>query len=402
MTPRRLGAIGGSRQGRRERIELESGRSRRRRLAVLGAGVAAALGLTAPASAAPGLMVGLVNDSDIFAQPDKDGAFRALSDAGAEVVRVTLAWNRVASTRPVRAADPQDPAYDWSEYDAIVSAADRHGIRLLFTVTATPRWANESGDPRRVPTRMADLRGFAYAAARRYSGTYFPRPSALPLPKVDMWTAWNEPNLRMFFRPQWKKAGGRWIAVSPRIYARVCNAVWQGVHRAGDEAGTAETVACGVTAPRGADRPWGKSKSVSPLRFLRGMAAAGAVFDVYAHHPYSAGAGPAWLPYDDRWIALGNIHRLVATLTELYGRDVPIWLTEYGFKTNPPDVKGVSWLDQAAFLRQAHSFVRRHPRIDMLVWYQFRDTWPDGWTSGLVTREGTHKPAYFAFRDLPR
>ena len=89
----------------------------------------------------------------------------------------------------------------------------------------------------------------------------------------------------------------------------------------------------------------GKSKSVSPLRFLRGMAAAGAVFDVYAHHPYSGRAGPRWLPYDDRWIALGNIHRLVATLTELYGRDVPIWLTEYGFKTNPPDLKGVSWLE---------------------------------------------------------
>ena len=378
-------------------------RSRRYVLAVIAASLSAAVMFPGSAAASRDLMVGLVNDSGIFAQPEKDEAFRSLADARAEVARVTLAWNRVALRRPAYPLDPEDRAYDWREYDAIVGAADRHGIRLLFTIAGTPPWANESGDARRAPTRMTDLRAFAYAAAKRYSGRYFAAAGSIPLPRVDMWTAWNEPNLRMFFRPQWKKVGRRWIAVSPAIYARMCNAVWEGVHRAGDEAWIEETVACGVTAPRGADRPWGPSKSVSPLRFLRGMAAAGAYFDVYAHNPYSARVGPRWVPHDDRWIALGNIGRLVTTLTQLYGRDMRLWLTEYGFRTNPPDVTGVSWHDQAAFLREAHGMVRAHPRIDMLIWYQFKDDdRHGGWMSGLVTADGTKKAAFWAFRDAPR
>ena len=348
-------------------------------------------------------MVGLVNDTGIFAQREKDTAFQALADARADVVRVTLSWHLVAQRRPFTASDPADSAYDWREYDATVAAADSHGVRVLFTIYGTPTWANERGDPRRAPTRMADLREFAYAAAKRYSGTYFAFPSSRPLPKVDLWTVWNEPNLRFFFQPQWKKVGRRWIAVSPRIYARMCNAAWNGVHRAGDEAWIEEKVACGVTAPRGADRPWARSKSVSPLRFLRGMAAAGAYFDVYAHHPYSARLGPRWLPHDDRWIALGNINRLVTTLTELYGRDMQIWLTEYGFRTNPPDTTGVTWAAQAAFFREAHAIARANRRIDMLVWYQLTDAdEAPGWMSGLVTSTGTKKPVYWAFRDAPR
>src|SRR5207244_13569488 len=66
------------------------------------------------------------------------------------------------------------------------------------------------------------------------------------LPAVRYWTAWNEPT-----NPNWLKqvSGGRFV--SPRSYARICTAIWQGVHFT-NFAG--EKVACGVTGPRGKDR----------------------------------------------------------------------------------------------------------------------------------------------------
>ncbi len=72
-----------------------------------------------------------------------------------------------------------------------------------------------------------------------------------------------------------------------RSTRRICNAVRRGVHAAGKRPAFSETVACGATNPRGKMRGNGNRDSVSPLLFLEKMKAAGAQFDVYAHHPYS-------------------------------------------------------------------------------------------------------------------
>ena len=67
-------------------------------------------------------------------------------------------------------------------------------------------------------------------------------------------------------------------------YARICNAVVDGVHTSMLRG---QKVACGVTAARGNNNPSGTKPSVSPLAFLRAMKKAGARdFDAYAHHPY--------------------------------------------------------------------------------------------------------------------
>ena len=44
------------------------------------------------------------------------------------------------------------------------------------------------------------------------------------------WTAWNEPNLTIGLVPQWKRVGGHWVIQSAIDYARICNAVVDGVH----------------------------------------------------------------------------------------------------------------------------------------------------------------------------
>ena len=225
------------------------------------------------------------------------------------VLRVNLYWGGplgVAKHRPFSSSDPRDAAYDWSVYDRTVFYAAASGIKLLFSITGTPRWANGDQSSNRPPRNYALLRGFAYAAAARYSGTYVGNDGRV-LPAVRLWAAWNEPNNPNFLRPQFVKEKGKWVIQSARDYAKICNAVYEGVHATLYKG---EQVACGVTAPRGNNNPASARPSVSPVAFLTAAKKAGMKrFDAYAHNPYygvpdrdadHASAGNAFRPGADR------------------------------------------------------------------------------------------------------
>jgi hypothetical protein len=126
-------------------------------------------------------------------------------------------------------------------------------------------------------------------------------------------------------------------------------------------------------------------------------------FDAYAHHPYAGDPKyrPSAKPRNPRAITMGNIGKLVREVTELYG-DKPIWITEYGYETSPPDlVFGVSWDRQARYMREAYGIARRNPRIEMMLWFLVRDEGREtGWQSGLVSAAGRRKPAFFEFQRL--
>jgi hypothetical protein len=79
---------------------------------------------------------------------------------------------------------------------------------------------------------------------------------------------------------------------------------------------------------------------------------------------------------------------------------VPVWVTEYGYQTNPPDrLFGVTWGQQARYLTQAVAIARRDPRIDVLLWFLLEDERdPARWQSGLITASGVHKPSFAAFQ----
>jgi hypothetical protein len=372
----------------------------RRATASLLALAAAALAVQA-ATASPRLRVGLTDSGGAYF--DRGGFFPLLALTHAQVLRVQLYWGGkrgVAQTRPEEPREPSDPAYDWSDADRVVLAAHELGTQVLFSIFGTPAWANGGKPTNRAPIDQDDLWYFAYAAAMRYSGTY-ERADGVVLPPVRLWTAWNEPNLTLGLVPQWRRVRGHWVAQSAVDYARICNAVTDGIH-ASLLAG--ERVACGVTAARGNNIPRGKKQSVSPLAFLRAMKKAGAQgFDAYAHHPYpgAPSEAPASQPKGPTAIGLGNIGKLVAEVTRLYGR-LPIWITEYGYQTNPPDsIFGVSPAKQALYVRQSFAIARTNPRIDLLLWFLLRDEERDiGWQSGLVTADGLLKPAFFAFEQV--
>ena len=178
----------------------------------------------------------------------------------------------VAKRKPREGTDPEDRAYDWHLYDRIVLEGERHGVEVLFTIFGTPPWANGGQAPTHAPRNADPLREFAYAAATRYSGTYV-RADGVVLPRVRYWTAWNEPNLQIGLIPQWRRVGGKWIVQSAIDYARICNAVVEGIRTSMLRG---QKVACGATAARGNNNPKGLKPSVSPLAFLRAMKKAGA------------------------------------------------------------------------------------------------------------------------------
>jgi hypothetical protein len=374
---------------------------------VLAAAVAAAVsGFTAPsANASSGLIVGLFDESQTFARPD--WAFPQYRTLGVEAIRVSLYWGGPSgvarSRRPANAVNPADPAYNWGLYDDTVKRAAQNRIKIIFSILWTPGWANGGKAANRAPRRMTDLKNFAFAAAKRYSGTFRPAPDAAPLPAVRLWLAWNEPNNPVFLRPQFVRSGRRNILWSPRLYAQMCNAIWSGVHLTGL---AGQKVACGVTAPRGNNSARNIRPSVSPIFFLRGMKRARARFDVYAHHPYYGhrSESPSKPPIGGgrRSITLGNIDKLIKELTVLYGRK-KLWITEYGYQTKPPDrLFGVSFATQARYLAQAYAMARRHRRIDMMLWFLLKDDTRigNGWQSGFYTASGRRKPSFRAFQRL--
>ncbi len=226
------------------------------------------------------------------------------------------------------------------------------------------------------------------------------------LPAVKEWLAWNEPNNPAFLAPQYTKTAKGWKLQGAADYARICNAVYAGIHTT---LTAHERVACGGTAPRGNNNPSSKRPSVSPIAFLRAAKLAHLkTFDAWAHHPYYAGPSdtPTSKPVTLNGapataVTLGNINDLIKQVTQLYGRK-RIWITEYGYQTNPPDpIFGVSYAKQAKYLTEAFQIAKKNPRIDLMLWFLLRDE-PNfgGWQSGLETYKGARKPAFKAFQHL--
>ena len=345
----------------------------RRILALVALAVAAIAASTPTATAAPGVEYGLTDDAWLANGPGTaDERVATLEQLGVRVVRFTLHWDQVAPTRPTTATDPADPAYDWSGASDVLTALHDHHLDVVLQLVGTPAWANGGRPPNYVPTSASSFGAFATAAAREY-------------PWVEKWLIWNEPNQARWLRP-----------TSPALYVvRLLNPAYAAIH----SVTPAARVAGGGTAPRGA------TGGVSPVAWLTAMHRAKARLDAYAHNPY---------PLDPKretplrggcasctTITMATLGRLETLVAHDFPR-ARIWLTEYGYQSNPPDrILGVSTALQARYLSEGSFAAFRAPRVDLLIHFLYRDE-PDlaRFQSGLVTLRDTPKPALQAF-ELP-
>jgi hypothetical protein len=335
--------------------------------------IASAFAAAPRAHAATGIRYGLTDDAWLQDGPGAlDDRVAQLQAIGVRVVRFTLHWNEIAPTQPAQATDPSDPAYDWTDAATVLDALHAHGIDVVAQLLGTPRWANGGKGPNYAPRSAATFGAFASAAAHQF-------------PWVRKWMIWNEPNQKIWLRP-----------TSPFLYtARLLNPAYAAIHRAIPSA----KVAGGGTAPRAA------AGGVSPVAFLTGMHAAHARLDAYAHNPY---------PLDPKretpvsggcarcsTISMADLSRLESLVAKDFPR-ARIWLTEYGYQTNPPDrLLGVSYALQARYQAQAAYVAYTAPRVDLLIHFLYQDE-PNvsRFQSGLTTLAGEAKPSLASF-ELP-
>jgi hypothetical protein len=325
--------------------------------------------LEARADASPYIQYGIQDDAWLLGGPGTfDERLDQVDGLGVDVVRVNLRWNDIAAKRPAKPTSHLDPAYRWAAADVLLGGLRVRGIAPVVTLVGTPRWANGGRAANWAPKSPSSFANFAYAAAKRF-------------PYVRRWVIWNEPNKVWQLRP-----------TSARTYVRVLlNPAYVALKRAN----RANLVAGGVTAPRGG------SGSVSPVDWIRGMDLARARLDAYAHHPYPLTRSETPTVGGCRsceTITMANLERLLSNVSRAFGPK-RIWLTEYGYQTNPPDrMLGVSQAAQARYLAEASLRAYRAPRVDMLIHFLVRDEAHVGrWQSGLFTFGNAPKLSASAF-----
>lgn len=432
---------------------------------LIAAGLAVAIlrgGGTRPAQ--PRAMESILQD-DQFLIYDSTSAvgntLDALSALGVDRVRVTVLWQAIApdsasSHRPRHfdASDPAAyPARAWQPYDRLVALAAARGIAVDFNLTAPgPLWAMVTPAP---STRVAnhyrpspgDFGRFVQAVGRRYSGGYRPAGGQGPaLPRVSFWTVWNEPNQPGWLAPQWRSLSGQRVPDSPRLYRLYADAGFRGLALSGHSPAH-DTILIGELAPEGSQAT-AEESPISPMRFLRALycvddayrplrgfqaralhcpasgSPAGfaqahpALFQAtgFAHHPYAFFLAPGVSMSNRDFVPLADLARLESGLDRvfaLYGvhRHLPLWITEYGYETNPPNpFRGVSPDRQALYLDEAQYLAWKDPRVRSMAQFLLTDSAPDShyprgslryWSTfqtGLFYLGARPKPALAAYR----
>ena len=96
-------------------------------------------------------------------------------------------------------------------------------------------------------------------------------------------------------------------------------------------------------------------------------------------------------------LTLANLPLLLQEVHRDFGAK-RIWLTEYGYQTNPPDRSGVSRSVQAQYLAESALRAKSARFVDVLIHFIVEDeTRLAGWQSGLLTAAGVAKPAFNSF-----
>jgi hypothetical protein len=353
----------------------------------------------------------------MFASPkgvhDAAATLRAL---GVDRVRLTAGWSVIApsprsSRRP--AFDATDPsAYPqgaWQPLDRAVAEVLGQGMRPMIDIAFwAPRWAvgRGTGGPERFRWKPdpVEFGKFAEAVARRY-------------PQVRLWTTWNEPNHTAFLLPQWERRGRGWVAIAAHHYRAMherAYAAIKGVSRRN------RVLIGGLTSIGASNRP-GTFRTIPPLRFVREMACVDRSLrplripecrgfrplraDGFAIHPYMHKQPPeTHLPNPDS-VGISDLDRLSSLLVRLnrVGRiesRLPLYITEFGYETNPPDpARGLSLPTQAFWLNQSAAIAYRRPDVRMFAQFLLRDLPDDSlYQTGLLLPSGRPKPSFAGFK----
>jgi hypothetical protein len=379
-----------------------------------------------------------------------------LKELGVQELRITVKWAAIAPsplsrTKPggyFTAYNPSTyPTANWAPYDRIVERAAKYGLKVLFTITGPgPLWATANRPPSAAAAthwylNASEFEQFVIAAGLRYDGHYF------NIPAVTNWSIWNEPDQPGWLAPQTLKVQGQSVAQAPRLYRSYVDGAWSALNLTGHTPAT-NTILIGELAPESSASN-GVYLPTAPMPFMRDLYCVGsnyrpltgtaatelacpatsaarasfaadnpALFDAtgFAEHPYYFTKTPSYNSPNRNWVPIDDIGRLENGLDRALGawsvhRKLPIYFTEYGYATKPPNpFQVVTPAEQAAYLNQADYMAWKNSRVLSVAQFELYDSPPnplykkgthgywDTFQTGLLFQNGTPKPAFAAYR----
>jgi hypothetical protein len=297
----------------------------------------------------------------------RDAALDKMKALGTDIVKVRVIWREIAPDADNRrrpdfdASNPAAyPAHAWDELDAAVSGILARGMKpFLMVGPAAPEWAT-TGETRKYtgvwkvdPVQFSQ---FMHAIGRHYAG------DTGGAPRVSIWSIWNEPNHPQFIQPLSERIGGKTVPSAPHWYRKLYVAATGALAATGHGA---DTVLFGEVLPIG-QRRMGTLNTIRPLLWLReffcvdsryrpyrGTAARARgceafpaiVTSGFAMHPYTKPVGPRFPLASPDDATIGQIARVERALdaiarTKRVRKGLPIYSTEFGVRTTPPDCIG--------------------------------------------------------------
>jgi polysaccharide biosynthesis protein PslG len=351
------------------------------------AAVACALALSACGTesepeAVPATFYGVIPQA-----PLTEASFERMKQAGVGTLRSFFPWSQL---------EPGPAEYDFSLADIIVAGAAGQGIEVLPYLLATPPWVAEldghdCGDDCGLlapnsPESLDAWRDFVAALVARYGpgGDFWREHPELPEVPIRAWQIWNEQNSPSFYAPR------------PDVdsYARLVDVASRAIRDADPKA---EVVLGGMFGTPFGGRPPGVA-ATEYLQRLYEIFGSDPPFDAVGVHPYAA--------------HLTKVVEQVEGLRDVIdgsGDDARLWVTEMGWSSDDggePLERGPE--GQATALKESYDYLLDHRDalgLQGIAWYSWGDArgaricaWCAG--SGLLTEDGTPKPAFAAFTSL--
>ncbi len=334
----------------------------------------------------------------VYYQPQANQAkdVRMMAQANIRRARTVLRWATV---------EPRQGSFDWSEYDERIGDMAAHGIKVLPILYGSPAWAEGAGTkpPLSSDASRQGWENFVRAAVKRYGpgGRYWTtsylvqHPGKAPEPITD-WQVWNEENLQHYFStdrnrhgPATDKDKRRRI----RKYAELLRLTHGAIKSVDPSASVVLGGLVGNGKPSGSMNAWGFLGRLYQKRGIKKQ------FDVAAIHPYATTTR-----YMTRWL-----RKFRQVMTKHRDRKTPVWVTEIGWGSAPPDRYGfnVGPKGQKRMLTKAFKVLhrRRHKLgVGRVYWFELRDPKKGNprcsfcGSSGLLKSNFEKKPAWRAFK----
>jgi hypothetical protein len=351
--------------------------------------------VAAPARAGTGMFIGAAEDESRKLDPlAAKSKLDLAAVAGLGTIRMTSIWS------------PGETVLRGDELTALQNAstaAQFDGVRLIVSIY--PR------DQRTTPLNARARGEFAQYAAS----------VAQLLPDVKDFIVGNEPNLNLFWMPQFG-AGGRDLAAPS--YELLLAKTYDALKAVSPDI----NVIGGALSPRGQDAPKAARQTHSPTAFIRDLGLAyrksgrtRPIMDMFALHPYAIPSKlrPDFAHPNSTTIGLADYPKLVALLTTAFARTaqagatLPIIYDEFGYQTRVPMLKrslythlgtpaaqdAITEPRQALYYQQAIAIARCQPTVaGMLIFHVTDERDANAWQSGVYYPDDTPKTSMDALR----